>query len=235
MENKKALTPPSEVSPLDEIVEQKTDPSPLKEVVHGCGWHLPGCGEDDGEEDISEEASWVPSREEVVDYRTDEADQPEPVGPSITTWSISSCSVRDIINGNLGIHLHLASSKHSAGSQNTPDDTGIEEGLRTRTRYALLLIGCADIFNIATQKVVCSNLYNGQPDDCECLGGKHGTRGDLEVVTNFHVRDVIKAIEAHHIAPTLEEHHCHRSSWKPGRMLAYISRCSRRPGSILQV
>lgn len=99
---------------------------------------------------------------------------------------------------------------------NTPDNTGVVEGLGVGADQSLRLILFADLVDVADNKVIGGNLYQRQPDHSESLSGKHAAGRNLHVVTNLHVRDIGKAVGASHVTPGLEQHHGNGTSGKPG-------------------
>lgn len=189
--NKVVVTgPPSREVSAENDVEDDTNDNVCPEVVEGGRGNHGSSTKDNGPDNVTNGAARVAAGNEILNDRHGKSNEPEVVDPG----------------------ERRAGTKHAAGSNNTPDDTGVEESASVGASQTLLLSLSTDSFNVTEQKVVAGNLNDRQPNDSKGLGGEHAARRDLHVVANLHVRDVVEAVIRDHVSVGLEQHHGNGSS-----------------------
>jgi len=129
----------------DPPVEDETNNDPLAQPPGCRGWNHARSAKDGGPKQIAQGRSGVTPRKEPLDGGQSGADEPQVVDP----------------------REQLAASEHFLGSNDTPDNGSVVEGLGSRAGQALRLLRCADAADVAPEKVIGGNLDDGQPDDSE--------------------------------------------------------------------
>ena len=151
------LHPPTTPAVANELVEHETNTTPHKICEGSSGGNHASTAENQGSVQELGTALGPFASNNPDNGRQGESGEPEPLEASV----------------------HLANGEHALGTDDTPDDGGVEEDAAVGAGVVVCLMGVANIAN-ATERPVCP---------------EGDTRGDLHVVTCNHVRIVKHKVE----------------------------------------
>ena len=87
-----ARTPPAEALAADQTVKDEADDDPLQQEVEGSGRNLSSSTKDGRGDDVTSPAAGIAPGDKELDHRNSETDEPEPVRPRVTAYTLALCT-----------------------------------------------------------------------------------------------------------------------------------------------
>ena len=85
-------TPPAIELAMDQTVENEADDDPLQQEVKSSRRNLPSGIEDGRGDDVTSPAAGIAPGDKELDHRNSETDEPEPVRPRVTAYTLALCT-----------------------------------------------------------------------------------------------------------------------------------------------
>jgi len=184
------LRPPREVTPANDVLEDKPDDRPGRVVDSGGGGYETSTTEDDGEVDEAYPGVGPLFIERPSNDRGDSADEEKQAERLVDL-----------------AHRELASR-----ADDPPDDGGSPEDLGTRAGELVLLRVGAHTLNVAEHPGLNGELDSTSEGGADDLTEEHGTGRDLHIVTELEVRRKGESLSHSNVSPGLEHHHRDRTT-----------------------
>lgn len=103
--------------------------------------------------------------------------------------------------------VDLPGAEDTAGSDEAPDDAGVEEDACLWASEMIGLPPRADVSDATEGPIHYTNLHKAGPDSGNGLRHEHGTGWNFHVVTQFQVLYEVNSLNHGDVAISLEQHH----------------------------